>query len=75
VYGTDSTRRGRSASILTEGFGATITEYLIASFVNAGMAIAALAYFVQHFKPAAGVLGIASGTMCALSAFLIASVS
>lgn len=63
-------RRGLT---LTEGFAATITEYLISSFVNAGMAVAGLAYFVLHFEPAAGVSAIAIGVVCALSAFLIAA--
>ena len=64
-------RRGLS---LTEGFAATISEYLASSFVNAAMAIAALTYFVRHFQPSAGASGIAVGIVCALSAFLIVSI-
>ena len=63
-------RRGLT---LTQGFAATISEYLVSLFVNAAMAIAALASLVWYFGPAAGVLGIAIGVICASSAFLIVS--
>jgi len=61
----------RHGLTLTEAFAATITEYLISSFVNAGMAIAALAYLIHHFKPSGEVLGIAVGIICVLIAFLV----
>ena len=63
-------RRGLT---LTEGFAATISEYLVSLFVNAAMAIAALASLVWYFRPAAGVSGIAVAVICASSAFLIVS--
>ena len=61
-------RRGLT---LTEGFAATISEYLVALFVNAAMAIAALTYLVGHFHPAGGVSGLAVAIICTASAFLI----
>ena len=63
-------RRGLT---LTEGFAATISEYLVSLFVNAAMAIAALAYLVGYIQPPAGVSGIAVAIICASSAFLIVS--
>jgi hypothetical protein len=63
-------RRGLT---LTEGFAAAISEYLVSLFVNAAMAIAALAYLVVGFQPAAGVGGIAIAIISISSAFLIAS--
>jgi hypothetical protein len=63
-------RRGLT---LTEGFAATISEYLVSLFVNAAMAIGALAYLVSGFHPTAGVLGIAITIICASGAFLVAS--
>jgi hypothetical protein len=64
-------RRGLT---LTEGFAATISEYLVSLFVNAAMAIAAAVSLVWYFHPAAGVSGIAVAVICASSAFLIVSV-
>lgn len=58
---------------LKEGFAATITEYLICSFVTAAMSIAGLLYLVVHFAPSPVVTGIAIGIVCLFSAFLIAS--
>jgi hypothetical protein len=63
-------RRGLT---LTQGFAATISEYLVSLFVSAAMAIAALASLVWYFRPAAGVSGIAVALICASSAFLIVS--
>jgi hypothetical protein len=63
----------RHGFTLQEGFAATITEYLICSFVAAGMSIAGLLYLVQRFDPAPVVSGIAIGVACSLGAFLIAS--
>jgi hypothetical protein len=58
---------------LQEGFAATITEYLICSFVTTAMSIAGLLYLVVHFAPPPVVTGIAMGIVCLFSAFLIAS--
>lgn len=58
---------------LKEGFAATITEYLICSFVTAGMSIVGLLYLVQQFDPAPIVSGVAITLACLLAAFLIAS--
>jgi hypothetical protein len=63
-------RRGLT---LTEGFAATISEYLVSLFVNAAMAIAALGSLVAYFHPAARVSGIAVAVICAAAAFLIVS--
>lgn len=63
----------RQGLTLQEGFAATITEYLIASFVAAAMSIAGLVYLVQHFEPPAVVAGIAIGVVVTFSAFLVAS--
>ena len=63
-------RRGLT---LKEGFAATITEYLICSFVAAAMSIAGLLYLVEHFEPAAAISRIAIAVLCSLAAFLIAS--
>jgi hypothetical protein len=63
-------RRGLT---LTEGFAAAISEYLVSLFVNAAMAIAALAYLVPRIHPVAGVSGIAIALICVSSAFLIVS--
>lgn len=64
----------RHGLTLEEGFGATITEYLINSFVMAGMSIAGLLYLVSHFDPAPLISGIAIGVACALGVFLSVSV-
>jgi hypothetical protein len=66
-------RTMRRGLTLTEGFAATISEYLVSLFVNAAMVIAALAYLIGHFHPAAGVSGIAVAVICASSAFLMVS--
>jgi hypothetical protein len=56
-----------------EGFAATLTEYLICSFVTAAMSIAGLLYLIVHFAPPPVVTGIAIGIVCLFGAFLIAS--
>lgn len=58
---------------LKEGFAATITEYLICSFVTAAMSIAGLLYLIAHFRPAFAITALAIGIACLFSAFLIAS--
>jgi hypothetical protein len=58
---------------LTEGLAAVISEYLVSLFINAAMAIAALAYLVARVHTAAGVSGIAIAVICVSSAFLIVS--
>jgi len=63
-------RRGLT---LKEGYAATITEYLINSFVVAGMSIAGLLYFVEHFEPAPIISRIAIGIASGLGVFLAAS--
>jgi hypothetical protein len=63
----------RHGLTLRQGFAATITEYLIYSFVTAGMSIAGLVYLVLHFEPTTGITRTAIGVACALFAFLIAS--
>jgi hypothetical protein len=64
------TRRGLT---LQEGFAAVITEYLINSFVTAGMSIVGLVYVVRHFQTASAVEGLAIGIVVVFSAFLVAS--
>ena len=63
----------RHGLTLKEGFAATITEYLICSFVTAGMAIVGLLYLVQHVQAAQAISAIAIGVACVLAAFLTAS--
>jgi hypothetical protein len=58
---------------LKEGFAATITEYLICSFVTAAMSIAGLTYLVARFDPPPVVARITVVTVCLLSAFLLAA--
>lgn len=58
---------------LKEGFAATITEYLICSFVTAAMSIAGLLYLVVRFTPPFAVRAVVLATVCLFSAFLIAS--
>lgn len=63
----------RQGLTLKEGFAATITEYLIASFVTVAMSISGLVYLVQHFEPSPAVRWLAIGISIAFSAFLVAS--
>jgi hypothetical protein len=58
---------------LKEGFAATITEYLICSFVTAVMSIVGLLYLVVHFAPSLAVRALAIATVSVFGAFLIAS--
>jgi hypothetical protein len=58
---------------LEEGFAATITEYLICSFVAVAMSIAGLLYLVVRFTPPSAVTAIAIGIVCLFGAFLIVS--
>jgi len=64
----------RQGLTLKEGFAATITEYLIYSFVTAAMSIAALVYLVQHFQPTGVARWIAIGITFLCGAFLVAAV-
>ena len=58
---------------LKEGFAATITEYLIYSFVTAAMSIAGLLYLVVRFAPPFAITALALAIACVFSAFLLAS--
>jgi hypothetical protein len=58
---------------LKEGFAATITEYLICSFVTAAMSIAGLLYLAVRFTLPFAVRALAIGIACLFSVFLIAS--
>lgn len=63
-------RRGLT---LTEGFAATITEYLVCTFVGAAMSMAALLLLVRYFQPSGAFVRVAIIVTCALGAFLVAS--
>ena len=58
---------------LKEGFAATITEYLIYTFVTAAMSITGLAYLVVRFDPSPTVRNIAVAMMSLCVMFLFAS--
>ena len=58
---------------LTEGFAATITEYLVCSFVGAIMSIAALVYLVERFHAPGALAKAADIGITVLTVFLIAS--
>ena len=58
---------------LKEGFAATITEYLIYTFVTAVMAITGLVYLVVQFDPSPMVSRIAIGMVSACVVFLLVS--
>lgn len=64
-------RRGLT---VTEGFAATITEYLISTFVGATMAMAALLLLVREFHPPPAFDQVALVIMVALAAFLVTAV-
>lgn len=64
---------GSHGLTLKEGFAATITEYLIYSFVTAAMSIAGLLYLILHFAPPPTVTRIAIAIVSLFSAFLIVS--
>lgn len=63
----------RQGLTLKEGFAATITEYLIGSFVIVVMSIVGLLYLVRRFDPPALVAATAIGIVVAFSAFLVAA--
>jgi uncharacterized membrane protein YbhN (UPF0104 family) len=63
----------REGLTLRAGFAATITEYLICSFVTAAISIAGLLYFVLRFAPAPPIARLALVVGCLFGAFLIAS--
>lgn len=58
---------------LKEGFAATVTEYLIYTFVTAAMSIAGLLYLTVHFDPSTTVRSVAIGIVFVCVVFLIAS--
>lgn len=60
-------RRGLT---LTEGFAATITEYLICTFVGAAMSICALLLLIRYFHPPPAFARTAFVVACALGLFL-----
>lgn len=64
---------GRRGLTLREGFAATITEYLICTFVAAVMSVVALLYLKQRVELPSVVGGVATGLIWGMSVFLIAS--
>ena len=58
---------------LQEGFAATVTEYLIYSFVTVAMSVSGLLYLVSRFAPLVSVRTLAIVIVCLFSAFLVAS--
>jgi hypothetical protein len=56
---------------LNEGFAATVTEYLIYSFVSAVMAIAGLIYLAARFTPDGAIFTVIAGVLVLCVAFLI----
>jgi hypothetical protein len=58
---------------LTEGFAATIAEYLLYTFVTAAMSIAGLAYILSSVELPATAAAIAIGIICACGVFLAVS--
>ena len=64
------TRRGLT---LREGFAATITEYLIYTFVTAAMSMAGLLYLIARFETSPAMRGIAIGVAWLCAVFLVAS--
>lgn len=63
-------RRGLT---LTEGFAATITEYLICSFVAAMMSAGGAVYFVHHYLVPNTLARVVTAIAWALAAFLAAA--
>src|SRR5205814_3585457 len=49
---------------LKEGFAATITEYLIYTFVTTAMSIGSLAYLITRFGPPPTTRGSVLGIVC-----------
>jgi len=64
-------RRGMT---FKEGFAATLTEYLVYSFVSAAMAIVGLAVLLQRFTPGATISSIAKVIIVVCVVFLLAAV-
>jgi hypothetical protein len=58
---------------LKEGFAATITEYLIYTFVTAVMSMTGLLYLIVKFDPSLTVRRIAVGIVVLCAVFLLAS--
>ena len=58
---------------LREGFAATITEYLIYTFVTAVMSIAGLLYLIARFGPPPAIRGLAIAIVCLCIVFLVVS--
>jgi lysylphosphatidylglycerol synthase-like protein len=58
---------------LKEGFAATITEYLIYTFVTAAMSITGLIYLIVEFDPSPTVRSIAIGMVSLCAVFLLVS--
>lgn len=58
---------------LKEGFAATLTEYLIFTFVTATMSITGLAYLLIRFDLASAVRGVAIAIISACLVYLVAS--
>jgi hypothetical protein len=56
-----------------EGFAATITEYLIYTFVAAAMSIAGFLYLIAHVELSSGLYRIALAAVCMCVVFLVAS--
>jgi hypothetical protein len=56
-----------------DGFAATLTEYLIYSFVSAVMAIVGLGVLIARFQPTPTISSIATAIILACAAFLAAS--
>jgi glycosyltransferase 2 family protein len=62
-----------SGLTLQEGFAATLTEYLVASFVGAATSIVGLLYLVHRYAPPPALRAFAIGIVCAFTVFLIVS--
>ena len=63
-------RRGLT---FTDGFAATLTEYLIYSFVSAAMAIVGLVALLVRFQPSPTIRSVAIVIVVLCAAFLVAS--
>jgi hypothetical protein len=63
----------RRGFTLQEGFAATLTEYLVSSFVIAGMSIIGLVVLIRRFEPPPVVTATAICIIVLFSAFLVAS--
>lgn len=63
----------RGGLTFKEGFAATLTEYLIYSFVSAAMAIVGLVALVRRFEPSGAITSIAIAIVVVCALFLVAS--